>query len=1186
MQHASTQDSKVYDSQDDSGDDLFGEYDTVATVPLGAEQTSQKTQAPDRPPSPGYVTQPTQPLRPIPDTANKTADKNPSDVQVVASSPVHAPASSSPVAPRPPSHLGGVLASSMAPAGTAFRMPMGVARAPPQQKVIHLSDDDDGPRYRGGSSSEDDADTDRRADIKPSTFGRSGRNVSGSDLDRIEESPQAGMHKFREIMSSSVYDPAAKGHGSALSGSVFDARNRDERTSSTFATPAKRSADVMANSYGNARPPKQARQNGPSKALPIDDIPLDSIADYGMRMKIQKMRNVLPSASVSACRNALIVKRGNFDDAMDAIVALEERKQAVDLTGSDDELSQDTTTPVAKKSTARRQVKAPLRSIQDKWSSTQALAKQDSPQKPASTTPPKPRRKLVQGRKQPSLPSSPAKEDPKPQSSRRPRSPSYSDDDSDSGVAELSEEDTVTEGKVLKFFNTCTVKDLSDISNQTEKVAGTILAQRPFSNLDEVRQISSETTTTTKTGKRRTTKKTIGDKVVDICLEMWTGYEAVDELVSKCESLGKPVAEEMAKWGFDVFGAAKEGELSMTSMDGSKDDSKSVRDSGVGTPSGASSSGELDGDDADVKIVGVGRKKNKFIQQPSVMPANIVMKDYQIVGLNWLALLYEKKLSCILADEMGLGKTCQVISFVAHLYEKGITGPHLVVVPGSTLENWLKEFAMFCPELVVEPYYGAQAERIEIRDRIESNRDKINVIVTTYDMATNKIDSKFLRNQRPVVCVYDEGHLLKNSQSNRYVQLMRIPAQFRLLLTGTPLQNNLEELASLLGFILPFVFNDRSEDLKYIFKHKAKTKDESQSHAALLSAQRIARAKSMMAPFVLRRKKHQVLKHLPSKTCRVEFCDLLPSQASIYSAEQDRVRAVMAARAAGEKLDQDSSNNNIMMQLRKAAIHPLLFRRIYEDSKIRKMSRECIREDKLVDSDPDIIYEEMQYMADFQLHRLCEEYPTTLGKYALQKDEWMDSGKVAKLAQLLKSYTSQPDANGDKNRILLFSQFTVVLDILEQVLATLSLDFFRLDGSTPISERQTMIDEFYESDDIPVFMLSTKAGGSGINLACANKVIIFDSSFNPQEDIQAENRAHRVGQKREVDVVRLVTNDTIEVQIHALGETKLALDDRVSGYGAEEKEVREAETQGEKEVEKMLFGGSAAAKLNGDDKIT
>ena len=158
-------------------------------------------------------------------------------------------------------------------------------------------------------------------------------------------------------------------------------------------------------------------------------------------------------------------------------------------------------------------------------------------------------------------------------------------------------------------------------------------------------------------------------------------------------------------------------------------------------------------------------------------------------------------------------------------------------------------------------------------------------------------------------------------------------------------------------------------------------------------------------------------------------------------------------------------------------------------------------------------------------------------------------------------------ANGD--RVLVFSQFVQVLNILELVLETLDLRFFRLDGSTKVEERQSMIDEFYADESIAVFLLSTKAGGAGINLACANKVIIFDSSFNPQDDIQAENRAHRVGQTREVEVVRLISRGTIEEQIHRLGETKLALDDRIAGV-VDETAAKRIENQGMSAVETML----------------
>jgi SWI/SNF-related matrix-associated actin-dependent regulator 1 of chromatin subfamily A len=462
-----------------------------------------------------------------------------------------------------------------------------------------------------------------------------------------------------------------------------------------------------------------------------------------------------------------------------------------------------------------------------------------------------------------------------------------------------------------------------------------------------------------------------------------------------------------------------------------------------------------------------------------------------------------------------LGKTCQVISFFAHLLTKGITGPHLVVVPSSTLENWLREFANFCPELKVEPYYGSQKERPGMRELLRKDRSW-NVLVTTYQLATgDKNDRGFLKSLRFNCCVYDEGHLLKNGSSTRYDALIKLPADFRLLLTGTPLQNNLQELASLLAFILPSVFNERRADLASIFKHKAKTTDDDESSNALLSQQRIQRARRMMTPFVLRRKKTQVLKHLPTKTNRVEYCEMNQSQQDIYIAQITAAKDAIVMRAAGKKPTKNTSN--VMMQLRKAAIHPLLFRTIYSDDKLRKMCKDIMKEDSFKNNCATAIFEDMEVMNDYELSRLCRKFPKSLGKYALKNDEWMDSGKVEVFKRLLLDFKK----NGD--RVLVFSQFTQIMDLLEQVLTTLDMGYLRIDGNTPVDARQDLIDQYHRETDIMVFLLSTKAGGFGINLACANKVIIFDSSFNPHDDAQASDRAHRVGQTREVEVIRFVT---------------------------------------------------------------
>ena len=212
------------------------------------------------------------------------------------------------------------------------------------------------------------------------------------------------------------------------------------------------------------------------------------------------------------------------------------------------------------------------------------------------------------------------------------------------------------------------------------------------------------------------------------------------------------------------------------------------------------------------------RDEHYLEQQPPNLAPGIILKDYQLIGISWLNLLYSKDTSCILADEMGLGKTGQVPASLAHLQNKGRRrGPHLIVAPSSVLENWSREFAHFCPSLRIETYYGSQAERRDLRIDLKS-RDDYDVLLTTYDMATGSHDDhSFLRKRGFDVCVFDEGHMLKNRRSQKYAKLLKISANWRLLLTGTPLQNNLQELVSLLNFILPDYFTDAEAALAAIF---------------------------------------------------------------------------------------------------------------------------------------------------------------------------------------------------------------------------------------------------------------------------------------------------------------------------------------------------------------------------------
>lgn len=679
-----------YDSQNDSGDSLFDDYETVATVPLPKQAVPQQQGGVKLFSTPSHITQPTQIIHP-------PSGQKSSVVQVAASSPFRQSSPSSP-APTKTKRPGGILASAIAPAGTAFRPPFGVRKP----VIVDLSDDD-GPIYRGGSS-DDESQRRNRIDIKPSTFIQSAQRISGASTLKGQANEPSGVARFKEITSSSFYKPIEnhKTKGSALSGSVYDSRNRDENhTTSTFTAPT-RSADVMANAYGRStRPVTQVRQTVPAKALQEQDISLDDIEDYHLRRKVKMIQAVLPQQSVLSMKNALIARRGNFDDAVELLTSQGEQPEETDLTPSSPQgkaLSAEP--PKTKKASAKQQIKAPVQSIQERWTATQSMLKNTQPATSTVAGPPKvPKRRLVRGRRHPS----PTVEAQPKTSSPPPRSHTPISVDSDSGIGHESETSVEIEGKVLNFLNTCSVPDLIDIAAVSDDTAKLLLSQKPFRSLDEARQVTSDSSGT----KKKIIKKPIGDKIVDKCLDMWAGYEAVDVLVSECEALGKPVADEMKKWGVDVFGASRDGGLDLVSFTDLGHEKKSVgstRDSGIGTPTSTALSAD---ENSDVELKKMPKpSKEKFCNQPKIMGDGVILKDYQIVGINWLALLFEKQLSCILADDMGLGKTCQVIAFLALLFERGIKGPHLIVVPGSTLENWLREFSVFCPDLVVMPYYG------------------------------------------------------------------------------------------------------------------------------------------------------------------------------------------------------------------------------------------------------------------------------------------------------------------------------------------------------------------------------------------------------------------------------------------------------------------------------------------------
>ncbi|KAI9273838.1 SNF2 family N-terminal domain-containing protein, partial [Helicostylum pulchrum] len=710
---------------------------------------------------------------------------------------------------------------------------------------------------------------------------------------------------------------------------------------------------------------------------------------------------------------------------------------------------------------------------------------------------------------------------------------------------------------VLRFFNTATSKEIQDITGCKAAIADIVIEQlRPFDNMDNLED------------KLRSTKGTSA-KFINSCREMMDGYTAVDQIIEKIENMGGKLRNILNIWqGLTTESTT----VSPGAVEEDVEEDKSDEKAGTHLM-------HLDVDPTVDKSDPeyIDAMEGYLAEQPKYVNKEMTLKDYQILGVNWMLLLYRKNISGILADEMGLGKTAQVIAFLGRLFEMGESGPHLVIVPSSTIENWLREFERFCPKLTVRLYHGSIKERDEQRYDLIEDKGDYQVIVTTYNIATsNAEDRSFLKKLKCRSMILDEGHMIKNCTSARYKFLMKISVPFRLLLTGTPLQNNLQELVSLLIFIMPDTFAQYEEEVRSIFKIRvnAPTKDEKKGQSGkgtetavqVLSRERITRAKKMMTPFVLRRKKQDVLKDLPSKKQIVEICTMTPNQKQLYSDIILKSKKTLDKQPETKKKSamnaQFENMSNIIVHLRKAADHPLLFRKVYTDDLLRQMTKEIMRDVKYWDSTEEYIYEDMTVMSDFELNRLCKDNKT-IKHHQLKNDEWMDSGKIEKLKVIL------PECKAKKEKVLIFSQFTRMLDILELVMSTLNVTYVRLDGETKVMERQNVIDDFNEDESIDVFLLSTKAGGFGINLTSANVVVLYDLDFNPQNDRQAEDRAHRVGQTKDVRIIKLISKDSVEEYILKMADIKLRLDKRISAKEGDAIENQEYEDEEDSEHQKQ-----------------
>ena len=417
------------------------------------------------------------------------------------------------------------------------------------------------------------------------------------------------------------------------------------------------------------------------------------------------------------------------------------------------------------------------------------------------------------------------------------------------------------------------------------------------------------------------------------------------------------------------------------------------------------------------------------------------LRDYQETGVKWLSMLDKYGFGGILADDMGLGKTLQTISFLSSRIDD--SKKVLILAPSSLIYNWSDEFAKFAPHLDVAVVYGLK----NVRDELIAEKHQITI--TSY--ASFRQDVEEYKDNHFQYLILDEAQVMKNDQTKIAQYLRDFEVEHTYALSGTPIENNLGELWSIFQIVMPGLLPNKKEFLK-------------------LPAEKVAR---YIKPFVMRRKKEDVLQELPDLIEVAYRNELADSQKTIYLAllkqMQDRIIHATEDEINRSKIEILSG----LMRLRQICDTPKLFMEDYEG----------------------------------------------------------ESGKLESLRELLEQIQ---DGN---RRVLIFSQFRGMLDIIESELDKMGMESFKITGSTPAKERQDMTTAFNDGQR-SAFLISLKAGGVGLNLTGADTVILVDLWWNPAVEAQAIGRAHRIGQERNVEVYRMITRGTIEEKIQELQESK------------------------------------------------
>lgn len=466
-----------------------------------------------------------------------------------------------------------------------------------------------------------------------------------------------------------------------------------------------------------------------------------------------------------------------------------------------------------------------------------------------------------------------------------------------------------------------------------------------------------------------------------------------------------------------------------------------------------------------------------------------ILRDYQLTGVKWLYNLAKTGFGGILADEMGLGKTIQVIYYIKQMLKDNPTSKFLIVVPTSLAYNWEHEFDSFASQIKKAICIGSK----EKRKHILKDLNKINVIITTYGLLRE--DEEIYENLNFNTMIIDEAQNIKNNHAGITKVVKSIKAETKFALTGTPLENSILELWSIFDFIMPGYLANLTK-----FQSKYKIKDFDEDSEILIKG-----LSKQINPFILRRKKSDVVKELPEKLINDIYIDLKDEQKKLYVAELNRVKEEM------DKIIKEEGMNKarfLILQL------------------LTKLRQICI--------DPSIVY-----------------------------DNYSDgSNKIEQLENIVSEYTK------NNHKVLIFSSFKTALNIVKEKLNNAKIKTYMIDGSVPAKTRIEMVDNFNENDDIKVFLIMLKSGGTGLNLASADVVIHLDLWWNPQAENQATDRAHRIGQTNTVEVIHLITKGTIEEKILELQNKKRILSDKLIDGEIRDKNVISELTK--EDIEKLL----------------